>query len=200
MRTVEKITGVLVAVDFSTLHQRICQGVDLQGNEESDYELWSPSGLNQEACLMGHKTIYTRRKRESQCFNGEKFDRKIFQEDCLCTEEDWECDINFSRSIDGPCIPDEDNEINYTPPDDCTDTYEVSQGYRKIVGDTCFDGIDHFSLILPCPSKYFAKSNTTSYVYIIILLFWCIYCAYKGYFDKWTKHGKEFLKKYKVSK
>ena len=38
----KSLTGVIVALDFTTLHQRICQGVDRPGTDDSDYELWSP--------------------------------------------------------------------------------------------------------------------------------------------------------------
>ncbi len=41
-RMVKTVTGVVVALDFTTLHQRICQGVDMPGTDDSDYELWSP--------------------------------------------------------------------------------------------------------------------------------------------------------------
>jgi len=44
MRTIEKIVGVVVSLDFSTLQERICQGIDRPDDEDSDYELWSPSG------------------------------------------------------------------------------------------------------------------------------------------------------------
>ncbi len=42
---------------MSTLHQRVCQGVDKAGEDGSDYELWSPSGSESTSCLMGHKVI-----------------------------------------------------------------------------------------------------------------------------------------------
>ena len=54
----EKLTGVIVALDFEALHQRVCQGSESPESEFSDYELWSPSGANQPSCLMGHKVTH----------------------------------------------------------------------------------------------------------------------------------------------
>jgi len=65
---------------------------------------------------MGHRVTYVRRKRSAECFNGEKFERAIYYDECECTEEDWECDLGHSRLDDGPCEPDEDTEISYEPP------------------------------------------------------------------------------------
>ena len=75
--------GVIIYIDFSTLHQRLCEGVETPGEVESDYEFWSPSGSGDDKCLMGHrvyigllffslylKVTYVRRKREAQCYNG----------------------------------------------------------------------------------------------------------------------------------
>jgi hypothetical protein len=39
--------------------------------DTSDYEEWVPAdALREGGCLMGRKVMYTRRKREVQCFNG----------------------------------------------------------------------------------------------------------------------------------
>lgn len=44
------------------LHQRVCKGIDSAGSLESDYEIWSPSGLTNTDCLLGKKVKYIRRK------------------------------------------------------------------------------------------------------------------------------------------
>ena len=54
-----------------------CSGADTPDSELSDYETWSPNGQISPNCLLGKKVTYVRRKRESKCFNGEEFDRKI---------------------------------------------------------------------------------------------------------------------------
>ena len=35
-------TTVIVAVDFSALHERKCEGLEVAGSAHSDYEKWSP--------------------------------------------------------------------------------------------------------------------------------------------------------------
>lgn len=47
--------GVLVTVDLDELHQRRCVGTDAPGEQNSDYELWTPSGLVNPECLFGKK-------------------------------------------------------------------------------------------------------------------------------------------------
>lgn len=37
-----KMVGVVVALDFSKLHQRVCSGHWSPGSKDSDYEYWIP--------------------------------------------------------------------------------------------------------------------------------------------------------------
>ena len=55
-----------------------------------DYKDWSPSSNGYEECLMGKKTVYERRRTHSLCFNGREYDRKISEENCSCTIQDYE--------------------------------------------------------------------------------------------------------------
>lgn len=48
---------------------------------------------------------YVRRKQDSECFNGEDFERQVMRVPCLCTERDYECDVNFIQDSDGKCVP-----------------------------------------------------------------------------------------------
>jgi len=41
-----------------------------------------------------------RRRRDAKCFNGQDLEKEYFVEYCKCTEEDWECDLNFHREND----------------------------------------------------------------------------------------------------
>ena len=83
--------GVLVYMDFASLHVQKCVGVDAAGSPSSDYELWTPSdGRAGGKCLLGHQVRYTRRKRASKCFNGEQYERVEFKKNCPCAEEDYE--------------------------------------------------------------------------------------------------------------
>ena len=49
-------------MDLDDLHQRKCQNIDKAGEQDSDYELWTPSGLVNPECLFGKKVTYIRRK------------------------------------------------------------------------------------------------------------------------------------------
>jgi len=141
---------------------------------------------------MGHKTTYVRRKREAQCYNGEKFERKTFQEDCECTEEDWECDVGYARSLDGPCLSVDGDEQDFSPPEKCQGSYIVSQGYRKIAGDTCNGGVDHAPLVLPCPGILMMYTEQPSYFYSLIAIAAVIYLIYQGYLDNLLQLMKSF--------
>lgn len=37
-----KMVGVVIALDFSQLHQRVCSGHWAPGSQSSDYEYWYP--------------------------------------------------------------------------------------------------------------------------------------------------------------
>jgi hypothetical protein len=72
-------------MDLDDLHQRKCVGLDKAGEESSDYELWTPSGIVNPDCLFGKRVTYRRRKREAQCFNPEKMETIVSVEPCPCT-------------------------------------------------------------------------------------------------------------------
>ena len=89
---------------------------------------------------MGKKVTFIRRKRECQCFNPQIIEKRIKTEFCECTEEDWECDLGFSRASDGPCKASNGVEIDYNPDlEQCSLSkyYFVTQGYRRIAGNKC---------------------------------------------------------------
>lgn len=134
------IVGVLILLDFTGLPIPNCKGFNTPGTAESDYEYWSP-GL--QSCLLGEKVQYVRRKASSECFNGETETYSVISS-CACTREDYICD--------GPCYIEafsaDDSQqttcINicedYNPdfaPEDCDDTYFVTQGYQLVEGDVC---------------------------------------------------------------
>ncbi|TFK75051.1 Oligoxyloglucan reducing end-specific cellobiohydrolase [Pluteus cervinus] len=123
---------VVVALDFSSTRQRKC--------EEKDFERWYARPATSE-CLMGHKQWYRRRKTNSYCYVGEKFQDPVeHEEDCECTAEDYECDYNYIRR-GSKCEPAGPEPV---PPGVCADVnqeYEGSSGYRKIPGNTCTGGL-----------------------------------------------------------
>jgi len=149
--------GVLISLDFASLHQSQCKGIDAPGAEESDYEYWSPSdGRMNGQCLMGHKVKYTRRKQDAQCYNPEESERIEDVEHCVCTEEDFECDYGFARTVQGgPCERVKNMEIEDpgNPPSNCNRFYTVSKGYRRVAGDTCRGNSAKWDPVqIPCPS------------------------------------------------
>ncbi|KRX00018.1 hypothetical protein PPERSA_05520 [Pseudocohnilembus persalinus] len=153
--------GLVVALDFSTVHQVQCQGAESPNTPDSDYELWSPNGLSQPDCLLGANRQFVRRKRQSKCFNGQQFERQVKIDFCQCTESDWECDFGYARENgQGPCkFVGEESQRNTSPPDTCNGYYTVSKGYRKVTGDVCQGGIDYSPYIYTCPYFNFTSSN-----------------------------------------
>ena len=139
--------GVIIYVDFSTLKKRVCTGHWEPGDEESDYEIWIPSAHDQSRCLFGKRIIYTRRKRNADCFNGEDYEKKNIVDFCPCGEEDWECEFGFyRRNNTSECFPIsaefEHKLNNYTEPENCSNFFEVPSGYRKVPGVYCVGGIE----------------------------------------------------------
>ncbi|KAJ7579921.1 vacuolar protein sorting/targeting protein 10 [Mycena floridula] len=123
---------VVVHLDFAETRERKCG--------DNDFERWSARPHGSE-CLMGHKQWYKRRKPDVNCYVGEKFKDPVeHEDDCDCTDWDYECDFNFIRS-GNECIPMGPEPI---PPGICVpgskQTYLGSSGWRKIPGNTCKGG------------------------------------------------------------
>jgi len=163
--------GIVVGIDFSSLHKRNCQGIDSPDSFDSDYELWSPNDESNPKCLMGKRVTYLRRKREAECFNTQQFERKLFIENCECTEEDWECDLGYERKDKGPCIEIKSlqniNQNQLEEPQNCSHYYYLTQGYRKVAGDTCVGGVDHSSIKIPCLRN---SQLNSSNIYILVII------------------------------
>lgn len=135
--------GVIVALDFSSMHEPQCKNPDLANFSNSDYETWSPSdGRPGSKCLMGHTTTYTRKKRDSECYNGEEFERILLADNCECTARDFECDINYYRDTKSDTCQKVDAEA-VMDLNECEtgDFYEIPTGYRRVAGNTCVGGV-----------------------------------------------------------
>lgn len=92
-------TGVIIHLDFKGLHERICQGAQEPDQKHSDFETWSPyDGRHGQKCFMGRRNAYVRRKRDTECYNSEILERNIFQTNCQCSENDYECDTGYVRT------------------------------------------------------------------------------------------------------
>jgi hypothetical protein len=165
------LKGVVIGLDFSPVHQRWCAFPNKPDTPESDYELWTPNGKISPQCLMGRTTTYVRRKREAQCFNKEEFDKWYFFEICQCTEADWECDVGYTRSSTGSCLPDRGLDLTVKVPEKCDDFYAITQGYRKVTGSMCDGGINRAPLKLPCPGgALLSKSNQVILISLFTLI------------------------------
>lgn len=173
---------------------------DKPNDNSSDYETWSPNGPIVDSCLMGHEITYIRRKREAECFNREEWDRWYSYKNCVCTEEDWECDIGYERTKAGPCESKTDTVPSYEPPAECYgDYYYVTQGYRKVAGDTCEGGVDHEPIRLPCPGRGISKANIIVLLALGSLIAGLCFLSNKSYANKAKRFAMDFGEKAKSS-
>ena len=69
---------IATSLDFSSLKIKECQGVERAGQDGSDYEFWSPNDYKHgdQACLLGRRITFVRRRGGQGCYNGELFDKK----------------------------------------------------------------------------------------------------------------------------
>ena len=137
--------GILKKLDFTGYFEPQCLGADKPDSVESDYEYWSPyDGRHASRCFMGRQITYVRRKRSTECFNGELIDREVVREPCECEKQDYECDVGYERTEAGGCEATEDFDPNATP-EECPagQYFEISRGYRKIPDNSCEGGISY---------------------------------------------------------
>ncbi|KAL6301716.1 hypothetical protein BKA93DRAFT_738184 [Sparassis latifolia] len=117
-------------LDFAAMRPRKCG--------DDDFEPWYARSASYE-CLMGHKQWYKRRKPDANCYVGDKFTDPVgHEENCPCSDEDYECDYNYVRQGD-QCVPvgPEPIPAGVCSSGDPTQTYWGSSGYRLIPGNTC---------------------------------------------------------------
>jgi hypothetical protein len=153
----------MITLDFAQLHEKKCVGHERPGKDDSDFENWSPHDderhhLSQDGCLLGKKVTYVRRKQDSQCFNdydgnAESKYVKHYRSSisCLCTMNDYQCEMNYVRNAGGACehITDPTGKITdwdkYDKETNCEmdHFYRKNQGYSKIPGDECHGGLQY---------------------------------------------------------
>jgi len=201
----QESSGVMVYLDFTDLHTRICTGFDAPSDSSSvDYELWTPSDSRLSKCVMGHKVTYTRRKADRECYNPEITEHIQSIEPCVCTKEDFECDFGYERAestdetgetaFNGPCIPMKEKSEHFDPQSgkECSNgraTYEISKGYRRVAGDVCLGGAEWAPEEHKC--AFFGSKNTLAQVafYILIMIvigFFCVQCEKKIHGTDWV--------------
>jgi hypothetical protein len=177
--------GFMAAIDFSPLHKRWCQGIENPDTPESDYETWTPNGFVSAHCLLGRRINYIRKKRDAECFNSEEHERWSIQEFCECTEEDWECDFGFFRKeLASACVSQDGKEVNTTAPEECPDYYHITQGYRKIAGDTCVGGVSHEPIKVSCPGGPLGSSNLLVFALLVAIVLGLVWVNKKGNYDR----------------
>jgi hypothetical protein len=92
--------AMVVHLDFTGLTTRQC-------NAKTDFETWSPTGLANDRCLFGREVTYFRRKREADCYVGQKIPQPHdIIKNCTCTQHDFECEYNYRPDPSDPsrCI------------------------------------------------------------------------------------------------
>jgi hypothetical protein len=56
-------------------------------------------------------------------------------------------------------------------PDDCYDFYEMSRGYRKVAGNSCFGGVDLNPIQMKCPGRGISFKTFLVIIAIGLLIF-----------------------------
>lgn len=88
----ERRSQVIVTVDFSEVKLRPCE-MKKNDEENSDYERWIPKDdEGEDACLLGKKTTYWRRKKDRVCISGDApfLDPEVDEHTCQCRDTDFE--------------------------------------------------------------------------------------------------------------
>uniref|UniRef100_A0A8C5TAG7 Sortilin related VPS10 domain containing receptor 1 n=1 Tax=Malurus cyaneus samueli TaxID=2593467 RepID=A0A8C5TAG7_9PASS len=129
----------LVKVDYKSIFDRRCA--------EEDYRPWQLHSQG-EACIMGAKRIYRKRKSEKKCMQGK-------YAGAMTSEPSITCVCSFGVSRDGFF-----QSFWYNPSSlskDCSlgQSYLNSTGYRKVVSNNCTDGVRERYTAKPqqCPGK-----------------------------------------------
>jgi len=149
--------SVLYFVDFQNYLEKQCT--------DSDYELWSPSDVKGEtdACILGQKYSYTRKKREAACWNDRDLEPVKIISTCTCKAEDYECDYCFVLNDQKKCEFYCSDHSTLQEPDVCPpgDFWYRTRGYRKISDDLCIDTNETMALYAPIRTEC-GKPLTTS--------------------------------------
>jgi len=170
--TREEGVGVIYYITFDNLKFPTCGGVFAADSVSSDYETWTASdGVSSEKCLLGEQITYTRRKRTSQCWNGEKFERPVVRKKCACTQNDFSCDVGFVRGVNQmECVyGGSDMMPERFIPASCSKTFSAT-AYRKVPGDKCEGGFVPEPVEVPCPTSILGSSSLKWVVLLLILL------------------------------
>ncbi|KAM8977225.1 sortilin [Pelodytes ibericus] len=127
-------------VDFAVLLKQSC--------EDKDYIKWlahsTDPGAPSDGCVLGYKENYLRLRKSSMCQNGRDYFVSSEPVYCKCSLDDYMCDFGFFRKEnDSVCM--EQPELKGHELELCIFGEEEklkTNGYRKIPGDKCIDGVN----------------------------------------------------------
>ncbi|KAF9211069.1 vacuolar protein sorting/targeting protein PEP1 [Podila verticillata] len=151
---------VIIQIDFEGLVMRPCR-LDLNDEDNDDFERWSLAGLRGEECMFGRKVEYFRRIEDRQCFVGEiGVNPREIVKNCQCEARDFECDFNYAPDDKGNCVlidnatpaPVNEKEMCANLPDG-QNFYYLSTGYRKMAFSSCVGEHERFGTKVMCPGK-----------------------------------------------
>eukprot|EP00438_Fugacium_kawagutii_P026610 Skav213736 [mRNA] locus=scaffold2563:358062:361340:+ [translate_table: standard] len=174
----------------------------------SDYETWAPTdGFKHKCkhgacgCLLGMQVAYVRRKQLKKCFNRRKTKLPVISQPCRCTQEDYECELDFVRALDQQsCVatvmppprarfgPSEQRECEIAK------SYKVDM-YRRVPGNRLY-GWTPPQLEIACPLTVDQASQSHSGVLKLILVAvafgGCLYMGKKGAGEGWTSWSNPY--------
>lgn len=146
--------GYAAHLDFSEYHTRVCAGHEDPDSSSSDYTKFVPHTYENAKCFNGMNGYYIRKRPEAKCINPDHFDFYHVNSFCKCTDRDWECDNGFSREPGSVvCVQDPHFVLETGPPALCSGYYHISNGYRKVSGNSCQGGVDHSPKYIRCPGQ-----------------------------------------------
>ncbi|KAI8971058.1 hypothetical protein BDB01DRAFT_854995 [Pilobolus umbonatus] len=132
----------IITIDFTNTNQPKCV-FDKKNEKESDFEKWIPKDDDgDDACLLGKKTAYWRRKKDRTCAVKAQFQEpEVIEANCECRDIDFECDFGFWRNDKNDCI------LKGQHPDRpavCKpgETFRGRSGYKKNTKSACKGGIN----------------------------------------------------------
>ncbi|CAD7952931.1 unnamed protein product [Amoebophrya sp. A25] len=152
-------SGIVYHLDFGSLGMPTCAHPESAGSVSSDYYKWTPSDGRTRKCLLGREQTIIRRKPTAECFNGEKFERPVFERNCECRPINYQCEMGFTRPVLNdlgsqsdplPCVLD---NADLATPENCDVGRMVwVTAYRKTPGDTCEAGWQPEQVQIACPA------------------------------------------------
>ncbi|CEL93798.1 unnamed protein product, partial [Vitrella brassicaformis CCMP3155] len=89
---------------------------------------------------------------------------------CVCTEDDYECEFGFTRKIGSlECQPE---DPNLTAPHCTSGNFFYMDAYRRVPGDTCEGGWAPQKVAVPCPQK--SPFTRGAYSILLVLFLLCV--------------------------